>query len=59
MPVEILTICIIRGCENPGEFYMRRVRRNGEIQAGIMCATCDNRYGEENLKRLERGESTC
>ena len=58
MPVEILTICIVRGCEEPAEFYMRRVRRDGTIQAGMMCDECDNRYGEENL-RLSEMESTC
>ncbi len=59
MAVEILTICIIRACEAPGEFYMRRERRDGTIQAGIMCDACDNRYGEENLRRLEKEDSTC
>lgn len=59
MTVEILTICIIRGCEEPAEYYMRRVRRNGEIQGGLMCDACDRRYGAENLRRLGEEDSTC
>ncbi len=54
--VQLQITCVIRGCEGPGEFFMRRVKRDGTFQAGLMCDADDRRYGEENLQRLAEAD---
>lgn len=54
--VTIQTTCVIRGCSVIGEYFMRRVKRDGTFQEGLMCDEHDQRYGEENLRRLTDAE---
>jgi hypothetical protein len=52
MTVQISTICVIRGCSNSAVYFMRRIKRDGTFQEGLMCHRCDARYGRENMAAL-------
>lgn len=53
MSVQIVaSTCVIRGCGNPARYFMRRVKRDGGFQEGLMCDGCDIRYGRENMAAL-------
>ena len=54
MSIQILITCVIRGCEGAGLYFMRRVKRDGTLQEGLMCEPCEIRYGRENLARLNK-----
>ena len=42
--------CRLRGCQDDGEFFMRRQTRYGGIQEGLYCARHDDEFGTQNLK---------
>ena len=46
--------CRYRGCSHPGRYYLRRSLKHGAVQAGLYCEDCDERFGEQNLRREAR-----
>ena len=46
--------CVYRGCDELGEYFMRRLLRGGKWQEGLFCDEHERRFGEENLRRWER-----
>ena len=46
--------CRFRGCSNDGEFYLRRLLKEGGIQQGYFCDEHDEKFGEQNLRRWAR-----
>ena len=52
--VNGLPQCRYRGCVSPGKYYLRRSLKHGIIQTGMYCDECDERFGEQNLRRAAR-----
>ena len=47
-------ICRYRGCQRIGRWYLRRVIKGGLVQEGHYCDECEERFGEQNLRRFAR-----
>lgn len=54
--IPVVKICQLRGCGEPGEFFLVRVLRGGGQQAGLFCVDHDRQFGRENLRRISRSQ---
>ncbi len=54
--VTLKSVCAIRACNNPPEFFMRWVHRySGIIDSGLVCDYHDRLYGDRNLREAAKG----
>ncbi len=52
MSVSMLTICMVRGCGNLAEYFMRVPRSRGGFTVGLVCDTCEVRLGNINEEKV-------
>ncbi len=47
---------MIKGCEETGEYFIRRPLRRGDSQVGLVCDEHEQQYGDVNMRKLTREE---
>ncbi|KKK63849.1 hypothetical protein LCGC14_2990140 [marine sediment metagenome] len=48
------TLCRFRGCQKLGRWFLRRFVKGGGVQEGRYCDECEDRFGEQNLRRFAK-----